>query len=139
MQKKAIYIRILVIILQNLFRFLFRRNNFFTGKMVMETISVAITDSSNVWLPVSHKHIYERHYVHFQIYNEDRYENINILGTCYFILLNTALGTRQVHNTRMDLIFPTLTVFSKQCKNEERLGHFFFQFHYHKIKHVSFI
>ena len=35
--------------LQNLLRFLFRKNNFFTGKKpVVETISVAITDSSVV-------------------------------------------------------------------------------------------
>ena len=42
------------------------------------------------------------------IYNEDRYEDTNILGTRYFILLNATLGARQAHNTSVCLIFPAL-------------------------------
>ena len=43
-----------------------------------------------------------------QIYNEDRYEDINILGTSYFVLLNANLGARQAHDTSVRLIFPAL-------------------------------
>ena len=95
----------------------------------METISVAITESSNAecvmsW-PVSNKYIYKilqrkrdtrtlhsswLFVVHLkiQIYNEDRYEDKNILGTPCFILLDATLGAQQVHNTSMHLIFPAL-------------------------------
>ena len=84
-------------------------------KTVVETISVATTESSIAecvmsW-PVSNKHIYEIvqrkrdvqtlcsswHFIVYplllkiQIYNEDRYEDNNILGTHYFVLLDATL------------------------------------------------
>ena len=43
-----------------------------------------------------------------QIYNEDRYEHINVLGTGYFILVHATLGAQQVHNMSMHLNFPAL-------------------------------
>ena len=43
-----------------------------------------------------------------RIYDEDRYEDINILGTHYFVILNATLGAWQVHATSVHLIFPTL-------------------------------
>ena len=43
-----------------------------------------------------------------QIYNEDRYEDINILGTRYFVLLDANLGARLAHDTNVRLIFPAL-------------------------------
>ena len=43
-----------------------------------------------------------------QIYNEDRYEDINILGTRYLVLLDANLGARQAHDTSVRLIFPAL-------------------------------
>ena len=46
--------------------------------------------------------------LNIQIYNEDRYEDINILGNYYFILFDATLGARQVHNTSMHLISPAL-------------------------------
>ena len=56
-----------------------------------------------------------RHYVQAETvlficycYNEDRYEEINILGTRYFVLLSATLGVRQAHGTSVRLIFPPL-------------------------------
>ena len=43
-----------------------------------------------------------------QIYNEDRYKDINILGTHYLVLLDATFGTRQAHDTGVRLIFPAL-------------------------------
>ena len=43
-----------------------------------------------------------------KIYNENRYEDINILGKCYFVLLNATLGAQHVHDMSMYLIFPAL-------------------------------
>ena len=40
--------------------------------------------------------------------NEDRCENINILGTRYFVLLDATFDTPQVHYTSVHLIFPAL-------------------------------
>ena len=41
------------------------------------------------------------------IYNEDRYEDTNILGTCYFVLLDPTLGAQQTHDTsRPNFSFP---------------------------------
>ena len=45
-----------------------------------------------------------------KIYNEDRYEDINVLGTCYLILRNATFDARQAHNTSVCLIFPALHV-----------------------------
>ena len=33
---------------------------------------------------------------------------MNILGTCYFVVLNSTLGARWVHDSSMHLIFPAL-------------------------------
>ena len=43
-----------------------------------------------------------------QIYNEDRYEHISVLGTGYVILVHATLGAQQVHNMSMHLNFPAL-------------------------------
>ena len=43
-----------------------------------------------------------------QIYTENIYEDINILGTRYFVLLDANLGARQAHDTSVRLIFPAL-------------------------------
>ena len=44
-----------------------------------------------------------------QIYNEDRYEDINIfLGTRYFVLLDANLGAQQAHDTSVHIVFPAL-------------------------------
>ena len=48
-----------------------------------------------------------------EICKEDRYESINILKTCYFVLLDATLGAWLVHDMSMHLIFSTLTVFEE--------------------------
>ena len=35
-----------------------------------------------------------------------RYEKINILGTCYFVVLDSTLGAQWVHDPSVHLIFP---------------------------------
>ena len=50
------------------------------------------------------------YYSKIQIYHEDRYEDINILGTHYFVLLNATLGAQQAHNMSVHLIFPALYI-----------------------------
>ena len=42
------------------------------------------------------------------IQRRHRYEDKNTLGTRYFVLLNTASGTRRAHDTTVRLIFPAL-------------------------------
>ena len=43
-----------------------------------------------------------------------RYEDINILGTCYFVLLDDTLGARQAHARVVRLIFPVLILYQKK-------------------------
>ena len=71
--------------------------------------------------PVSNKYIYEVQTaerctgITFKVtlyclsdINEDRYENINILGTRYFVLLDATFDAPQVLDTSVHLIFPAL-------------------------------
>ena len=43
-----------------------------------------------------------------------RYEDINILGTCYFVLLDDTLGARQAHARVVRLIFPVLILYQQK-------------------------
>ena len=91
----------------------------------METISVTITESSNVrcldlyLINISTK-VERCINITFRLalyclsvtaedlfYNKDN-KDINILGTCYFILLDATLDAWQVDDTSVHLIFPAL-------------------------------
>ena len=55
-----------------------------------------------------------------------RYKDIHILGMSYFVLLDSTLGARQVHDTRVHQIFPTL-MFSYSDREHDRQNFFSLQ------------
>ena len=97
-------------------RFSFHEKNFFKGKKTMvETISVAINDSSDVlWFDLYLINVFTKstkaerctdvmfkltfyslsvNVEDLNLYQRYRYKEI-LLGTCYFVLLNSTLGGR---------------------------------------------
>ena len=101
--------------LQSLLRFSFRKNNFFKGKRTtVETISVAINDSSDLLcfdlypFNIFAKSVKAERCTDvlfkltlyclsvtiedLDLYRRYSYGDINVLGTCYFVLLDSTLG-----------------------------------------------
>ena len=52
---------------------------------------------------------------------------INVLGTCYFVLLDAILGTQQVHNTRETQVLMTVSNFFFFSRNHFLESGFTFQ------------
>ena len=103
--------------LRNLLRFSFSKNKFFIGKItscaLFWSISNVLTKSRKAerCTDIMLKQTFQCLSVTVEDLNVQqryRYEDITILGTQYFVLLDTTSGARQAHDTSVRLIFPAL-------------------------------